>query len=516
MSKIVECVPNFSEGRRTEVIDSIIKEILSVEGIILLDKEMNADHNRAVISFVGEPTQVVEAAFRGCKKAAELIDLNHHQGEHPRIGATDVIPFIPIANITMEECVCLAKELGKRIAEELNIPVYLYESAATRPDRVDLANIRKGEFEGLKTAIKTDPSRAPDFGKPELHPTAGAVVVGARFPLIAYNINLNTTDVSIAKKIAKAIRFRDGGYRYVKALGFSITEKNCVQVSINMTNYLGTPLYRVFETVKREAERYGVTIRESEIVGLVPQKALIDSAVYYLQLNEFNSEQILESKLTSAKGKTIEEFLFELSQPTPTPGGGSCSALAGAVGASLLLMVINLTLAKPSSEEIVKELNEIKDKIQLAQKQFYELIHLDAESFNQVIQAYKLPKATDEEKKVRKEKILQALKDACRIPEQVFDLALSTINLAKPIAEKGNKNAISDVGVAISYLKTAMEGARLNILINLKSIKDIIRVEPEYKNYEVYINETKLRINPSTLEIESIFNKINQTLSENL
>ncbi len=516
MSKIVECVPNFSEGRRPEVIDSIVKEIQSIEGIVLLDKEMNADHNRAVISFIGEPTQVVEAAFRGCKKAMELIDLNQHQGEHPRIGATDVIPFIPIANVTMDECVFLAKELGRRIAEELNIPVYLYEAAATRPDRVDLANIRKGEFEGLKTAIRTDPNRAPDFGKPELHPSAGAVVVGARFPLIAYNINLNSTDLNIAKKIAQAIRFRDGGFRYVKALGFSIQEKNCVQVSINMTNYLATPLYRVFETVKREAERYGVTVKESEIVGLVPQKALIDSAVYYLQLNDFKSEQILESRLTTAKGKTIEEFLFELSQPTPTPGGGSCAALAGAIGVSLLLMVINLTLAKPTSEEVVKEFNEIKDKIASRQKHFYELIHLDAESFNKVMQAYKLPKTTDEEKHLRRETILQALQNACAVPEQVFDLTIDTINLIKPIAEKGNKNAISDVGVATNYLKTALEGARLNILINLKSIKDIIKNEIEYKNYELYIDKTNLKISQSLGEIENKFNEINRIISGSL
>lgn len=497
MAKIVECVPNFSEGRRPEVIDKIVSAIQSVQGIVLLDKEMNADHNRAVISFIGEPNQVLEAAFQGCKKATELIDLNVHQGEHPRLGATDVIPFIPISNTTTDECVYLAKELGKRIADELNIPVYLYESAATRPDRVDLANIRKGEFEGLKTAIKTDPNRAPDFGKPELHPTAGAVVVGARFPLIAYNINLNTQDVNIAKKIAKAIRFRDGGFRYAKALGFEIKEKNCVQVSINMTNYLSTPLYRVFETVKREAERYGVMIKESEIVGLVPEKALIDSAVYYLQLDEFKPEQILETKLTTGKGKSLEEFLFELSQPTPTPGGGSCAALSGAIGSALLSMVTSLTLAKPESEEITKELTPIKDKLSLIQKRFYELISLDAEAFNNVMKVYKLPKTTDEEKAKRTLAIQQALKDACAVPEQVFDLAVETINLIRPIAEKGNKNAISDVGVAISNLRTALDGAKLNILINLKSIKD-----------EAYFKEKKNKISDTLLNIEKTIQEL--------
>jgi glutamate formiminotransferase/formiminotetrahydrofolate cyclodeaminase len=505
VAKIIECVPNFSEGRKTEIIDKIVSAIQSVQSIVLLDKEMNPDHNRAVVSFIGEPSNIVEAAFRGCKTAAELIDLNVHQGEHPRLGATDVIPFIPISNVTMEECVYLAKELGKRIADELKIPVYLYEAAATRPHCIDLANIRKGEFEGLKTAIKTDPTRAPDFGKPELHPTAGATVVGARFPLIAYNINLNTTDLSIAKKIAKAIRFRDGGFRYVKALGFAIKEKNCGQVSINMTNYLGTPLYRVFETVKREAERYGVTIKESEIVGLTPEKALIDSAVYYLQLDEFKPEQILESKLTGSQGKGLEEFLFELGQPTPTPGGGSCSALAGAIGSSLLLMVTNLTLAKPESQEITKEFSSIKETLTKTQKRFYEMIALDAEVFNAVMKAYKLPKATDEEKAKRTETIQKALKDACAIPEKVFDLALDTINLCPPIAQKGNKNAISDVGVAISYLKTALDGARLNILINLKSIKD-----------QDYINEKKSKNGKISEIVENTVSKINRVIEGKL
>ncbi|MBS4015226.1 MAG: glutamate formimidoyltransferase [Candidatus Latescibacteria bacterium] len=496
MAKIIECVPNFSEGRRPEIIDQILASIESVDGIILLDKEMNADHNRAVVSFIGEPHQVLEAAFQGCQKAQELIDLTVHQGEHPRLGATDVIPFIPIANTTMDECIFLAKELGRRIAEELNIPVYLYENAATRPDRVDLANIRKGEFECIRTAIKTDPNRAPDFGKPELHPTAGAVVVGARFPLIAYNINLNTTDLSIAKKIAKAIRFRSGGFRYVKALGFAIKEKNCVQVSINMTNYLGTPLYRVFETVKREAERYGVMIKESEIVGLTPQKALLDSAIYYLQLDEFKPEQVLESKLIASKDKGLEEFLFELSQPTPTPGGGSCAALAGAIGCALLSMVTNLTLAKPESEQITFEFTPIKDKLSTYQKRFYELITLDSEAFNGVMKAYKLPKATDQDKTIRSQKIQEALKNACAVPEQIFDLAVETVNLIHPIAQKGNQNAISDVGVAIANLKTAIDGAKLNILINLKSIKD-----------EQY-NSTK------KAKIENTLSVINKTINE--
>ncbi|MBM3314181.1 glutamate formimidoyltransferase, partial [candidate division WOR-3 bacterium] len=250
MRRIVECVPNFSEGRRPEVIEKIVNVIKSVNGVAMLDQEMDADHNRAVISFVGEPEAVLDAAFKAVKAASELIDLNQHQGEHPRMGATDVVPFVPISGATVEECIEMAKRLAKKIADELSIPTYLYELAATRPDRVDLAQIRRGEFEGLREAIRTDPDRAPDFGRPELHSTAGATVVGVRAPLIAYNVNLATTDLKVAERVAKAIRFRDGGFRFAKALGFEVKEKGCVQVSINMTDYTKTPLYRVFETVK--------------------------------------------------------------------------------------------------------------------------------------------------------------------------------------------------------------------------------------------------------------------------
>ncbi len=296
-TKIVECVPNFSEGRRKEVVDAIVAAITSVPGVKLLDKEMDPDHNRAVITFIGSPEAVKEAAFRGTAKATELIDLNKHQGEHPRIGATDVIPFVPISGVTMEECVKLAEELGERIANELKIPVYLYEEAARVPERKNLANIRKGEFEGLREEIKTNPARAPDFGPREVHPTAGATVVGARMPLIAFNVNLGTNNLEIAKQIARAVRHSGGGLRYVKALGFEIKERGIVQVSMNMTNYQGTPLFRAFELIKREAQRYGVPVIGSEIVGLVPLQALIDVADFYLQLENFTNTQILDLRL---------------------------------------------------------------------------------------------------------------------------------------------------------------------------------------------------------------------------
>ncbi|UCE74153.1 MAG: glutamate formimidoyltransferase [Methanomassiliicoccales archaeon] len=297
MAKIVECVPNFSEGRRTEVIEAIANAIKGVEGTRLLDYEYDKDHNRSVMTFVGEPESVKSAAFAACAKAAELIDLNAHSGEHPRIGATDVIPFIPISNCTMEECVELARELGNQIAEELKIPVYLYENAAVKPERRNLANIRKGQYEGLKEAVLKDPERKPDYGPASLHPTAGATVVGARMPLVAYNINLNTNDLDIAKSIAKAIRHSTGGLRYVKALGLEIKERGIVQVSMNLTNYQKTSVFRVFEMVKSEAERYGVEILGSEVVGLIPMNALVDSAEFYLRIENFDKSQVLENRL---------------------------------------------------------------------------------------------------------------------------------------------------------------------------------------------------------------------------
>ncbi len=295
--EIVECVPNFSEGRRKEVVDAIAGAIRSVAGTKLLDVEMDANHNRAVITFIGDREAVAEAAFRGARRAVELIDLTVHRGEHPRIGALDVCPFVPIAGVTMEDCVAIARAVGERIAKDLKVPVYLYEEAATRPDRRALPDIRKGEFEGLREEIKTNPDRAPDFGPRQLHSTAGASVVGARAPLIAFNVNLGTPDVQVAKKIAQAIRESSGGLKYVRAKGFALKDRGIVQVSMNMINYKGTPLFRAYELIKAEAERYGVPIVGSEIVGLVPLEAIVDSAGFYLKLEGFKVEQILETRL---------------------------------------------------------------------------------------------------------------------------------------------------------------------------------------------------------------------------
>ncbi|MDR2529024.1 MAG: glutamate formimidoyltransferase [Synergistaceae bacterium] len=293
MAKLVECVPNFSEGRRPEVVKAIVSEARAVSGVKVLDYSSDPDHNRTVLTFVGEPQAVKKAAFACCAKAADLIDMEKHEGGHPRIGATDVIPFVPVSEVTMDECVALAHELGKEIAEKLSIPVYFYEAAAKRPSMKALPAVRKGEYEGLKEAIKT-PERAPDEGPQATHPSAGATVVGARPFLVAFNINLDTPDVALANKIAQTIRAAKGGYVNCRAMGVTLENRGITQVSINMTDYTSTPLHRVFETVKSEAARYGVNVVGSEIIGLTPMQALLDAAAFYLRLENFNRDQILE------------------------------------------------------------------------------------------------------------------------------------------------------------------------------------------------------------------------------
>jgi glutamate formiminotransferase len=294
MKKIVECVPNFSEGRRKEIIDQIVGALASVEGIRVLDVQSDADHNRSVVTMVGELEAVEEAAFRGIERAARLIDMDQHQGKHPRMGATDVVPFVPIAGVTMADCAEMARRLGERVGRELSIPIYLYEEAAACPERRNLADVRRGEYEGLKAEIEADPHRVPDFG-PARMGKAGATAIGARPPLVAFNIYLNADDVAIAKAIARAVRHSNGGLRYVKALGLLVAGR--AQVSMNLTDYRQTPIHRVVEMIRREAARYGVTIASSEVVGLIPNEALVDAARFYLQLDGFSSDQILENRL---------------------------------------------------------------------------------------------------------------------------------------------------------------------------------------------------------------------------
>src|SRR5579862_6830134 len=376
--QLVECVPNFSEGRDASKMDAIVESILAVPEVALLDRESDADHNRSVLTFVGPPAAVAEAALRSAAKAVSLIDLTRHQGAHPRIGAVDVVPFIPIEGVTLEECVRLAERVGGEIWSRLRVPVYLYEAAARRPERVNLENIRRGQFEALVKEMGVVAERAPDLGDAVCHPTAGAVVVGARKFLIAYNVNLGTPDVSIAKKIAKTIRFSSGGFRYVKSMGVTLASRNLAQVSINLTDFEQTPMHLVYETVRREAERYGVPVVGSEIVGLIPKKAVEMSAEYFLRFENFRPELVLEHRIAEAVGARsgLPEFLDALAAPTATPGGGSASAAAAAMAAALAAMVTRLAKQDP-------------ERFEQHRRYFTEAVERDSAAFQKVMAAYK-------------------------------------------------------------------------------------------------------------------------------
>src|SRR6267154_4791082 len=364
MSTLVECVPNFSEGRDKGKVDAIV-DAMKMDGVYLLDREMDGDHNRCVITLVGEREAIQEAAIRGVGKAAELIDLNKHQGAHPRMGAADVVPFIPIEGVSIADCGAMARHVGEQIWKQFQIPVYLYEAAAATPERQNLENIRRGQFEVIRAEIATNAARKPDFGEARVHPTAGATVVGARKFLIAYNVFLNTPDVEIAKKIAKTVRFSSGGMRYVKGAGFLV--RGLAQVSMNLTDFEQTPVYRVFEVVKREAARYGVSPVSSEIVGLIPKKALEQAAEWFLQVENFDSSLILENRLAAVMGGKmavggiragVEPFVEQLAAPTATPGGGSAAAAAGAMAAGLAAMVASMSRGKKSYLEFTEPLNQ--------------------------------------------------------------------------------------------------------------------------------------------------------------
>ena len=488
MAKIVECVPNFSEGRRPEIIGEIIRSIEAVKGTTLLDAEMDKDHNRAVVTFVGEPEVVEEAAFQAIKKASELIDLEKHSGEHPRMGATDVCPFIPVSGVTMKTCIAMANRLGERVGNELQIPVYLYEDAATRPDRQNLAVVRKGEYEAIRDEIATDPVRKPDFGPPKTHPRAGAIAIGARQFLVAYNVYLNTQNLDIAKQIANAVRFQTGGYRYVKAMGFDIKERRQVQISMNLVNYQGTPIYRVYEAIKAEAKRFGVVPTSSEIVGLTPLEPILQVADYYLGLENFSAEQVLESKLKSpilAAKTLMKEFIEQVQSKEPTPGGGSVAALGGALGAALGEMVCRLTIIKKQYAKVKPEFQDVRKKLDLLRDELTFLIEKDAQSFDEVMLAMKKPKVTDQDKKARTDAIEEATKHAANVPIEVMEKTVKVMELLPAVAEKGNINSVSDAGVANLMAKAALEGAALNVRINIGGIEDKIFAD----NLKSHMNE---------------------------
>src|ERR1700730_4880781 len=387
MSTLVECVPNFSEGRDKVKVDAIV-DAMKMDGVYLLDREMDADHNRCVITLVGEREPIQEAAIRGVGKAAELIDLNQHQGAHPRMGAADVLPFIPIDGVTIEDCVAIARHVAEQIWKRFQIPVYLYESAATSPERQNLENIRRGQFEGIRAEVATNPARRPDFGDPCVHPTAGASVGGARPLLIAYKVFLNTPDVEIAKKIAKAVRFSSGGLRFVKGAGFLV--RGLAQVSMNLTDFEQTPIHRVFEMVKREAARYGVAPVSSEIVGLIPKKALEQAAEWFLQVENFDSSLILENRLAAIlAGKMtvggwragVEPFIEQLAAPTATPGGGSAAAAAAAMAAALATMVASMSRGKKAYLQYESQLSAAIARLSALREELKAAIAADAASY---------------------------------------------------------------------------------------------------------------------------------------
>lgn len=470
---LVECIPNFSEGRRPEVIEAIVAEIKAVEGVTLLDYSLDSDHNRSVVTFVGTPVGVEKAAFAAIAKAAELINLDEHQGAHPRIGATDVVPFVPISDISMADCVEIAKRVGKRVGEELAIPVYLYEKAAILPERKNLANIRKGEYEGIKKEMGTEPGRNPDFGPKKVGP-AGVTVIGARSPLVAYNVYLNTDDIEIAKKIGKAVRHLSGGLRFVKGLGMLVEGK--AQVSMNLTNFKRTPVYRVVEMIRREAARYGVQITHSELIGLIPQEALNDAATWYLQLDDFDANQILETRMQNAQAEESvivqnTNFLDGLASGDPTPGGGSAAAYSGAMGASLVAMVARLSVGKKKYKEVEAEMMKVIENADILRQSLSDAVQKDAEAFEEVMAAFKLPKNTDSEKAIRISTIESATIYAAQVPLEVAEMAVEIMEMAAIVTRKGNINAISDGASGNAMARACLTSAGLNVRINLLSLK---------------------------------------------
>ena len=469
---LVECVPNFSEGRDAAKVDAIV-EAMKIPGVYLLDREMDSDHNRCVITLVGELDAIQEAAIRGVGKAAELIDLTTHTGAHPRMGAADVVPFIPIDGVTLEDCVAMAKHVGAEIWKRFEIPVYLYEAAAATPERQNLENIRRGQFEGIRDEIATNPARKPDFGELRVHPTAGATVVGARKALIAYNVFLNTADVDIAKKIAKAVRASSGGFRFVKGAGFLV--RGMAQVSMNLTDFEQTPIHRVFEFVKREAARYGVAPVSSEIVGLIPKRALEQAAEWFLQVENFDSSLILENRLAAVMGgKTavgglragIEPFIEQLAAPTATPGGGSAAAASGAMAAGLAGMVASMSRGKKAYLQYESELSEAIARLAQLREELKAAIDADAEAYNVVMKAYKAAKDSTDGGRA----ISAALEQATSVPLGVAEAAVEVERIANGLRAITNPKMSSDLTTAIALAKAAVAGALANVEVNLESM----------------------------------------------
>ncbi len=521
MNKIVECVPNISEGIDKNKIDEIVSVLKQIEGVTLLDVDPGAGTNRTVITFIGDPISIQEGAFQIVKRASELIDMSTHHGAHPRMGATDVCPFVPVSGVTMQDCVEIAKKVGKRIGDELGIPVYLYEEAASIPERKNLADIRKGEYEALEEKLKK-PEWKPDFGPSKFNPKAGATAVGARNFLIAYNIDINSRDPKFAKEIGLEIREqgraikeegtskkdesgnlirRPGRLKSCKATGWYLPEFGYTQVTMNLVNFNETSIHQAFDVVCEEAEKLGVRVTGSEVVGLIPKKAMIEAGLHYLRKSGKSTgvpekeiihiamqslglshttkfipeEKIIEyrvEKIGNLASMTVKDFVEEVSMDSVAPGGGSVSALSGSMCAALSAMVSNLTIGKKGYEQNYQELDKIAFKLQEYQAKLIKGIDEDTDAFNDVINAKRLPKNTPEEEQARNNAIEDGYKKAIEVPLQTAINSLESMRLAKTVIEKGNINSASDVGVAVLCGYTAVMGGILNCRINFKEIKD--------------------------------------------
>jgi glutamate formiminotransferase / formiminotetrahydrofolate cyclodeaminase len=500
---LVECVPNFSEGQRPEVIRQIRDAIAAVSQVTILDVSSDTSHNRTVVTFVAPVATAAEAAFAGIRTAQSLIDLQSHRGAHPRIGATDVVPFVPLEGATMQDCVALARALGERVGRELSIPVYLYERAATRPDRENLADVRRGEYEGLRELIRTDPKRAPDFGPSEMHTTAGAVAIGARPFLVAFNVYLGpASNLAIAKQVAKAVRGSSGGLRYVKALGLEVDDQ--AQVSMNLVDTEQTPLHRAFEAVRTEAQALGVTPTWSELVGLIPERVLLDAGVRHVQLRGFTQDQLLEHQIRSAgsAGPSLAGFTAAVASAAPTPGGGSVAAHVGTLAAALTQMVAGLTVGKPKFAAVDAEMRAVLGESSALAAKLSDLVTRDADSYAAVSAAYKMPKEPEAAAAARREAIAQALMGAARVPLETAQICLRVAQLAATAASQGNPNAVSDAGVAALLAEAACRGAAYNVRINVAALTDPAMGHGLAEEAERLVGATTHAASIATAEVE--------------
>ena len=561
MQKLIECVPNFSEGRDLNVIRQITAAIESVEGVSLLDVDPGASTNRTVVTCVGRPEATVEAAFRGIQKAAQLIEMRTHRGAHPRMGATDVCPFIPVSNVSWEEAVACANRLGERVGDELQIPVYLYEKAAKDKSRSNLSVIRAGEYEGFFKKIK-DPAWKPDFGPAVFNEKSGATAIGVRDFLVAYNVNLNTKSVRRANSVAFDVREQGriktengtpsgkpvldvngepvripGTLKHVKAIGWFVSEYGMAQVSMNLTNIEETPLHVAFDACVEAAARRGLRVTGSEIVGMVPKKCLVDAGRYFLRKQRWSEgaseeelidiairslglselkpfepeEKVIELKIASAASKeslvkmNLREFCNETLSDSPAPGGGSVAALMGALGASLGGMVANLSASKRGRDDKLEYFSNWAVKAQELKDELLSLVDEDATAFNKVMDAFALPKASVEEKALRSTAIEQATKYAAEIPLKVMETASKSYQLLSEMAESGNPASISDVGVGALATRACVEGAGLNVKINLGQLKD-----------EKFKSVLLERLRGISVDSESDFQKIYQVVEGKL